>query len=394
MNNINRVVLTGNLTADPELRPLPSGTSVGRLRLAVNTRRKNSQTGDWGDAQLLRRDGLRPPGRELRPLPGQGPADRRRRAPGMARVAPPRTAQAPVGRGDRQRRPFLASAAGRRGRRVAQRRQPATAAPSDTGDFDTAVPAGRPATTTSRSEERDGVLPLDPRHAARRGRRSTTVKVGREAGVVGLGEQRTRTLDAGFGDWFAGLTDGEGNFSIHRIAGTYFRPSFAIKLRDDNTAILKEIQTQLGLGAIYREVNRRGNRNPCRRWVVQSRTDAQELVEILDRYPLRSRKAADYAIWQRAVAQWSTMPRGKRWCGHRDWAAMVELKEQLESVRKYLPPTSLEVELAGRADPQRSIRTAGPPPHAGGESKSGRWTADLIRCGICRSERGRRTSYQ
>ena len=45
--NINRVVLTGNLTADPELRPLPSGASVGRLRLAVNTRRKNGQTGEW-----------------------------------------------------------------------------------------------------------------------------------------------------------------------------------------------------------------------------------------------------------------------------------------------------------------------------------------------------------
>ena len=45
--NINRVVLTGNLTADPELRALPSGSSVGRLRLAVNTRRKNNQTGEW-----------------------------------------------------------------------------------------------------------------------------------------------------------------------------------------------------------------------------------------------------------------------------------------------------------------------------------------------------------
>jgi single-strand DNA-binding protein len=45
--NINRVVLTGNLTADPELRALPSGSSVGRLRLAVNTRRKNGQTGEW-----------------------------------------------------------------------------------------------------------------------------------------------------------------------------------------------------------------------------------------------------------------------------------------------------------------------------------------------------------
>ncbi|HEY2650426.1 MAG TPA: single-stranded DNA-binding protein, partial [Solirubrobacteraceae bacterium] len=34
---MNRVVLTGNLTADPELRPTQSGTSVARLRLAVNT---------------------------------------------------------------------------------------------------------------------------------------------------------------------------------------------------------------------------------------------------------------------------------------------------------------------------------------------------------------------
>ena len=47
MNNINRVVLTGNLTADPELRSLPSGTSVCNLRVACNTRRKDD--GEWVD---------------------------------------------------------------------------------------------------------------------------------------------------------------------------------------------------------------------------------------------------------------------------------------------------------------------------------------------------------
>ena len=47
--NINRVVLTGNLTADPELRSLPSGTSVCKLRVASNTRRKNSATQEWED---------------------------------------------------------------------------------------------------------------------------------------------------------------------------------------------------------------------------------------------------------------------------------------------------------------------------------------------------------
>jgi single-strand DNA-binding protein len=46
--NINRVILTGNLTRDPELRNTPSGTSVCSLRVAVNTRRKDA-SGNWTD---------------------------------------------------------------------------------------------------------------------------------------------------------------------------------------------------------------------------------------------------------------------------------------------------------------------------------------------------------
>jgi single-strand DNA-binding protein len=46
MANINRVVLVGNLTRDPELRQTPSGTPVCGLRIAVNTRRKDS-SGQW-----------------------------------------------------------------------------------------------------------------------------------------------------------------------------------------------------------------------------------------------------------------------------------------------------------------------------------------------------------
>src|SRR5436190_1818281 len=48
-SNINRVVLTGNLTFDPDLRSLPSGMSVCKLRIAVNTRRKDGATGEWVD---------------------------------------------------------------------------------------------------------------------------------------------------------------------------------------------------------------------------------------------------------------------------------------------------------------------------------------------------------
>jgi single-strand DNA-binding protein len=46
--NINHVVITGNLTKDPELRHTPSGTPVCKLRLAVNSRRKDGG-GNWVD---------------------------------------------------------------------------------------------------------------------------------------------------------------------------------------------------------------------------------------------------------------------------------------------------------------------------------------------------------
>lgn len=47
--SINRVVITGNLTRDPELRATGSGMAVLQLGIAVNDRRKNQQTGEWED---------------------------------------------------------------------------------------------------------------------------------------------------------------------------------------------------------------------------------------------------------------------------------------------------------------------------------------------------------
>ena len=47
--SINRVVISGNLTRDPELRSTAGGMSVLNLGVGVNDRRKNQQTGDWED---------------------------------------------------------------------------------------------------------------------------------------------------------------------------------------------------------------------------------------------------------------------------------------------------------------------------------------------------------
>jgi len=46
--DINRVVLVGRLTRDPEVRHLPSGSPVLQLGLAVNGRQKD-EMGNWSD---------------------------------------------------------------------------------------------------------------------------------------------------------------------------------------------------------------------------------------------------------------------------------------------------------------------------------------------------------
>ncbi|MEN6449803.1 MAG: single-stranded DNA-binding protein [Thermoguttaceae bacterium] len=48
MASYNRVILIGNLTRDPELRYIPSGTAVTDIGLAVSEKRK-SANGEWVD---------------------------------------------------------------------------------------------------------------------------------------------------------------------------------------------------------------------------------------------------------------------------------------------------------------------------------------------------------
>lgn len=47
--SINRVIISGNLTRDPELRQTATGIPVLGLGVAVNDRRRNQQSGEWED---------------------------------------------------------------------------------------------------------------------------------------------------------------------------------------------------------------------------------------------------------------------------------------------------------------------------------------------------------
>lgn len=49
MSNINRVIISGRLTRDPEVRSTTGGVTVMGLGVAVNDRRRNQQSGQWED---------------------------------------------------------------------------------------------------------------------------------------------------------------------------------------------------------------------------------------------------------------------------------------------------------------------------------------------------------
>jgi single-strand DNA-binding protein len=53
MANLNKVMLIGRLTRDPEIKMFPNGGKVAKIGFAVNNRRKNSQTGQWEDEPVF-----------------------------------------------------------------------------------------------------------------------------------------------------------------------------------------------------------------------------------------------------------------------------------------------------------------------------------------------------
>ena len=53
MANLNKVMLIGRLTRDPEMRTFANGGKVAKFGFAVNNRKKNQQTGQWEDEPVF-----------------------------------------------------------------------------------------------------------------------------------------------------------------------------------------------------------------------------------------------------------------------------------------------------------------------------------------------------
>jgi single-strand DNA-binding protein len=53
MANLNKVMLIGRLTRDPESRTFPNGGKVANFGFAVNNRKKNPTTGQWDEEPVF-----------------------------------------------------------------------------------------------------------------------------------------------------------------------------------------------------------------------------------------------------------------------------------------------------------------------------------------------------
>ncbi len=135
-------------------------------------------------------------------------------------------------------------------------------------------------------------------------------------------------MDKDFGNWLAGFIDGEGCFILRETYPDYFRCGFSIELRVDDAPILEEVRTRLGIGTLkYRNRSgKNGNDCPQASWNLQSQLDCVALMELLDKHPLRAKKAHDYAIWRMAL---------KAQCARVEQNVLRAYKEQLSAIKQY-----------------------------------------------------------
>lgn len=141
-------------------------------------------------------------------------------------------------------------------------------------------------------------------------------------------------LDDGFGHWLAGFIDGEGCFRIKRTNMGTYQCRFSIGLRADDAPILHEIRTRLGgIGSLCHS-GKDDIKQEQWRWEVNAKAHVSTLVEVIDTYPLRAKKAGDYAIWKEAVEIWLRVQNGKRF----DWDEMAECAERLIEYRRFRSP--------------------------------------------------------
>jgi hypothetical protein len=133
------------------------------------------------------------------------------------------------------------------------------------------------------------------------------------------------------GHTIAGLIDAEAHFCIEEHnGGGSLSCRMVLAMRDDDVALLHAAARTTSLGIITSKAQRG---NPQAAWDVYRKDDGSALAAYLKRFPLRSRKRQDFAVWNEAVELWcgTAADRVER---------MQELRHAIRDARRYVATTA------------------------------------------------------
>lgn len=99
--------------------------------------------------------------------------------------------------------------------------------------------------------------------------------------------------DEQFFEWFRGLVDGEGSFSIIPN-NNYFSFRFSIYMHKDDAPMLEVVALRLKVG--YINIG-----NHFISYYVTSKDDIISILRIFDRFPLNTSKNLNYLMWKKRV---------------------------------------------------------------------------------------------
>lgn len=139
----------------------------------------------------------------------------------------------------------------------------------------------------------------------------------------------------------AGFLEAEASFRIHeQNGGQSLACQMTLNQRDDEQDTLEWLVASTGLGRL-RRVAARLTSKPQIRWIVDSQDDCRELLELIGPCGFHGRRAAELALWRRAVEAWSEMggePRRSR---------MRCLRAELAAVRAFAAGAATAAPFAG-----------------------------------------------
>jgi hypothetical protein len=148
------------------------------------------------------------------------------------------------------------------------------------------------------------------------------------------------------GDWpgyISGLLTAEGSLGIVNKGPRSLAPKLQLRMRADDRPLLLEVTKRMATGKLYEHGPTPAYPPGVINWIVCSRDDLSQGIEVFDKHPPRGRKRSEYEIWREAVIEYAKgEPPGSR------NARMNDLRGALAHARAYRNPTRSQIRSSAR----------------------------------------------